>query len=261
MKSLIVSLHDVAPGSAETSRRWMELFDERNLAVSLLVIPGHWNGTELLADEQFQNWLALNSGSKHEIVLHGLHHQMIEEPRNSSLKSISGRLFARGCQEFWALSKADAKVLINDGLDKLSSLGYKPSGFIAPGWLASTGTKQAISEIGFSYTTSHLLISDLLFEKRHFAPVICQRPNAPTTRVVMLMTTLLAEILMALRLPLRIAVHPEDLHDAKLRKRILKIISRAVVNGYQSITYDQFVSNTHKRNKIPTGLNDSMSFV
>ena len=74
MKSLIVSLHDVAPGSAETSRRWMELFDERNLAVSLLVIPGRWNGTELLSDEQFQNWLALNSSSKHEIVLHGLNH-------------------------------------------------------------------------------------------------------------------------------------------------------------------------------------------
>jgi len=78
---------------------------------------------------------------------------------------------------------------------------------------------------------------------------------------VMLMTTLLAEILMALRLPLRIAVHPEDLHDAKLRKRILKIISRAVVNGYQSITYDQFITSKRKRNKMPTGLNDTMSFV
>ena len=261
MKSLIVSLHDVAPGSAETSRRWMELFDERNLAVSLLVIPGLWNGTELLADEQFQKWLAQISSSSHEIVLHGLNHQMIEEPSTSSLKLISGRFFARGCQEFWALSKADAKALVSDGLNKLSSLGYKPSGFIAPGWLASTGTKQAISEIGFSYTTSHLQISDLLFEKRHFASVICQRPNAPTTRLVMLMTTLLAEILMALRLPLRIAVHPEDLHDAKLRKRILKLVSRAVVNGYQSITYDQFVSSRRKRSKMPTGLNSAMSFV
>ena len=261
MKSLIVSLHDVAPGSAETSRRWMELFDERNLAVSLLVIPGLWNGTELLADEQFQKWLTQVSSSSHEVVLHGLHHQMIEEPSTSSLKLISGRLFARGCQEFWALSKADAKALVSDGLNKLSSLGFKPSGFIAPGWLASAGTTQAISEIGFSYTTSHLLISDLLFEKRHFAPVVCQRPNAPTTRLVMLMTTLLAEILMALRLPLRIAVHPEDLHDAKLRKLILKIISRAVVNGYQSVTYDQFVTSKRKRNKMPTGLNDTMSFV
>ncbi len=261
MKSLIVSLHDVAPGSAETSRRWMELFDERNLAVSLLVIPGLWNGTELLADEQFQKWLAQMSSSSHEIVLHGLNHQMIEEPSTSSLKLISGRFFARGCQEFWALSKADAKALVSDGLNKLSSLGYKPSGFIAPGWLASTGTKQAISEIGFSYTTSHLQISDLLFEKCHFASVICQRPNAPTTRLVMLMTTLLAEILMALRLPLRIAVHPEDLHDAKLRKRILKLVSRAVVNGYQSITYDQFVSSRRKRSKMPTGLNSAMSFV
>lgn len=261
MKSLIVSLHDVAPGSAETSRRWMELFDERNLAVSLLVIPGFWNGTELLADEQFQKWLAQISSSSHEIVLHGLNHQVIEEPSTNLFKLFSGRLFARGCQEFWALSKADAKAMVSDGLNKLSSLGYKPSGFIAPGWLASTGTKHAISEIGFSYTTSHLQISDLLFEKRHFASVICQRPNAPTTRLVMLMTTLLAEILMALHLPLRIAVHPEDLHDVKLRKRILKMISRAVVNGYQSITYDQFVTNTRKQNKIPTGLNDSMSFV
>ena len=77
----------------------------------------------------------------------------------------------------------------------------------------------------------------------------------------MLMTTLLAEILMALRLPLRIAIHPEDLHDAKLRKLILKLVSRAVVNGYQSITYDQFVISKRKRNKMPTGLNSAMSFV
>ena len=239
----------------------MELFDERNLAVSLLVIPGLWNGNELLADEEFQKWLAQISSSSHEVVLHGLNHKFTQEPSTSSLKLISGRFFARGCQEFWALSKADAKALVSDGLNKLSSLGYQPTGFIAPGWLASAGTTQAISEIGFSYTTSHLLINDLLFEKRHFAPVICQRPNSPTTRLVMLMTTLLAEILMALRLPLRIAVHPEDLHDAKLRKLILKLVSRAVVNGYQSITYDQFVTSKRKRNKMPTGLNSAMSFV
>ena len=211
-------------------------------------------------DADTDTWKTLNiNGNALEAHLNHGDVSLVDADGDGYVQAVNECVPGGDCDDTNADINPDAEE-INDGLDKLLSLGYKPSGFIAPGWLASAGTKQAISEIGFSYTTSHLLISDLLFEKRHFAPVICQRPNAPTTRVVMLMTTLLAEILMALRLPLRIAVHPEDLHDAKLRKRILKIISRAVVNGYQSITYDQFVSNTHKRNKIPTGLNDSMSF-
>jgi len=41
-----------------------------------------------------------------------------------------------------------------------------------------------------------------------------------------------------------VAVHPDDLHDPRLRNTILQIVDQAIADGYQSVTYERFVSNS-----------------
>ena len=53
MSQIVVSLHDVAPSTAELSRRWLELLETLGVRASLLVIPGRWNGQELSQSPAF----------------------------------------------------------------------------------------------------------------------------------------------------------------------------------------------------------------
>jgi hypothetical protein len=244
MKSLIVSLHDVAPGSFEMVRRWMELLGERNVPVSVLVIPGPWSGGNLATDESFQAWLKQVSTDHHEIVLHGFSHQAKLHFPVKPWKVASGSVLARGCEEFWAINHSEARQRMLNGLAVFSLLGYEPSGFIAPGWLASDEAVEAMRELGFEYTNSHLRINDLVAEQKYFAPVVCQRTNTFSSRMVLRLTMLLSRALGIFNLPIRVAIHPADLHDPVIRRGILSIIDRAVASGYTAMTYEQFISNT-----------------
>lgn len=241
MRSLIVSLHDVAPGSFAASRKWMELFDSQKIAVSMLVIPGSWSGTSLSEDVLFQNWLKDVVKNKHEIVLHGYSHQAKIKLPFRPLKTLSGAVLARGCEEFWTLSQDEAQVRLKSGLAVLGQLGFKPSGFIAPGWLASKETVNALRLMSFGYTNSHFLVRDLARDKKFFAPVVCQRTGATSSRLVLRLTHILANVLGFLRLPIRIAVHPDDLHDPIIRAGIIRIVDRALARGYESVTYEKFI--------------------
>ena len=207
MKSLIVSLHDVAPASAEASRRWMELFDERGLSVSMLVVPGPWRDGNLLTDISFIEWLSITTNKSHEVVLHGWSHTIDHRDRPGALHALAGQFVARGCQEFWGLT-------------------------------------EAVTEIGFDYLTSHFHVRDLVLGNQHFAPVVCQRPGSLSSGVIAHATKHLAVILRSLNLPLRVAVHPDDLHDPRLRNAILHVVDRAIADGYQSVTYERFISNS-----------------
>lgn len=80
--------------------------------------------------------------------------------------------------------------MIIQGLEVMAALGHRPEGFTAPGWLLSGEARQALAETGFSYTTTHLGVVDLQSD----------------------------QMLRAVRdLPIRLALHPEDLDDPYLR--------------------------------------------
>jgi hypothetical protein len=109
-------------------------------------------------------------------------------------------------------------------------------------------------ELGFEYTNNHLRINDLAADRKYFAPVVCQRTSAFSSRFVLRFTMLLARALSLLNLPIRVAIHPADLHDPFIRRGILRIIDRSVASGYTPMTYKQFISNTrYVRNRSLEG--------
>lgn len=250
MKSLIISLHDVAPASANLSRQWMKLFNQRGVKVSMLVIPGPWRKSQLTEFTPFTKWLAEEVKLNHEVVLHGWEHKSVEPLNSQNLRSLIGRIAARGCEEFWCLDYEQASERIVLGQSKLENLGHRPIGFIAPGWMSSKETINALQDLEFDYTTSHLQIKDLYRERKYFAPVLCQRSNTKASKLIARATVLLSRILCFARLPIRVAVHPDDLLDTNLRFAILEIISLAIKNGYKSVTYGSFIKNIRRQNEF-----------
>ena len=101
-----------------------------------------------------------------------------------------------------------------------------------------------MTEIGFDYLTSHFHVQDLVIGNRYFAPVVCQRPGSWSSGAIAHATKYLAKFLRSVNLPLRVAVHPDDLHDSRLRNAILHVIDRAIADGYQSVTYERFISDS-----------------
>lgn len=250
MKSLIISLHDVAPASFDLSRQWMEIFDRLGVTVSMLVIPGPWRKSQITETVPFEKWLATEAKLKHEVVLHGWEHESVETLNSGMLRRLIGRIAARGCEEFWCLNYEQASSRIVMGQSKLENLDHRPTGFIAPGWMSSRETISALQDLEFDYTTSHLQIKDLYRERKYFAPVLCQRPNTGATKLIARATVLLSRILCAGRLPMRVAVHPDDLLDTNLQNAIIEIVNLAIKNGYESVTYGSFIKNIRMQNEI-----------
>lgn len=235
MTRVVVSLHDVAPATAEKSRRWLELLEARSLRVSLLVVPGPWQGTELASSASFLSWLRRAEENGHEVVLHGWAHQREVEPRG--VRGHVGALLGRGCEEFWDLPYTTAAERIARGIAALGNEGFFPAGFVAPGWLMSRGTLHALRATNLRYTLTHTRLVDLASNESRRVLTTSQRPNDRLGSLFALGTAGLAAFVTTRRRPLRIAVHPDDLVEPALRRANLNLCDAALGHGYSTVTY------------------------
>jgi predicted deacetylase len=239
MSELIVSLHDVAPSKAEMCRRWLEVLDARNITATLLVVPGQWNAMSLDSSPAFIEWLHAAHTRGHEIALHGLHHTSDRKYQTTLRRKVVGTVLARGCEEFWHLPYEEAHRRIQLGREKLHHFGFAPNGFVAPGWLMSPGTLEALRDLGFLYTTTHTHFCDLNSSTEIFMPALSQRPQSLWTKAGVGINHAAASVMRVRKAPIRIAIHPNDVVNQLVRNANISTIDRLVGHGYESKTYIQ----------------------
>jgi len=239
MSRLVVSLHDVAPATAELSRRWLELVESLGAKASLLVIPGRWNGQELKDAPAFIDWLHAAEARGHEIVQHGMLHKIDNDFTSASTRHRIGNLVGRGCQEFWELPYEEAFHRIVRGKSVLTSLGFAPTGFVAPAWMMSKGTLDALRDTGFLYTNNHTHLINVQTTAKRVVLVTSQRPRSLFSMPGVAVTRGIATYLKKNRKPIRIAIHPADLIPARLRMANMNLITQFQSSGYKSMTYHE----------------------
>lgn len=146
MKKILVSLHDVTPVMFDRSRRLTDMIMKKTgTDFTMLVVPDFHSRGRIDRHPEFCSWLRELNTAGVEIAQHGLYHLGGQEKF-----SLEGKFFTKGEGEFLFLSMDDAKASIEEGYRIMSDiLGHPPSGFTAPAWLYSNGTREALK--GFSF--------------------------------------------------------------------------------------------------------------
>jgi hypothetical protein len=250
---MMVSVHDVAPGTAAQSLRWLDDLDRRGIAATLLLVPGPWRGPVLSTDGRLADVLLEAESRGHELALHGYYHRSTHGAGEFWRRGVA-RVLARGAAEFATLSQDEARARIEAGLDELASIGVEPVGFHPPGWLLNPDSVRALRRSGLRYYSTHLGVHTLAQlndegagargqlrlaagEMRLTAPALSHRPGGMGEQFGTQLMTLAARRLAYEGRAFRIALHPDDLTRPRLRDVTLRAIDAAIAAGARPVTY------------------------
>jgi hypothetical protein len=150
-KVLMVVLHDVAPQTWARYATLLEALDRYAIASSLLVVTDYHGGGHLREHPEFVATLHARRARGDEIVFHGVQHLDREPLGRSPLQWVVRRLYTAREGEFAALSAPRALARVARGLQDLAEVGLKTEGFVAPAWLMSRGTRQALPMLPMRY--------------------------------------------------------------------------------------------------------------
>lgn len=229
MSALCVSVHDVSPETWPRCERLLEGLDELGrFPLTLLVVPNYFR-RGASAPDWYREALEERMARGDELALHGYTH-WDENP-------VAHDLFSRRSQsaaesEFAALSPSQAAERLDKGREWFLRQGWKPQGFVAPGWLLSQGTWQVLKQgSAFAYTTTigsfHLLHPHIAVP----APSVTygNRSRLRRTLLAHAWNAVLSEQLEHAAL-VRLALHPADAdHSAILihiRRTLEKLLAR-----------------------------------
>lgn len=148
---LCVVIHDVAPINWAACQRVLHAVQEvADLPTSLLAVPHHHlRGGDPVVEAALSRLLAQG----HELVLHGYSHLDPGEPRNR-WDHLKRRVYTAGEGEFSDLGQAEARSRIEAGARWFATRGWPLHGFVAPAWLLSKGSWQALRASRLLYTTT-----------------------------------------------------------------------------------------------------------
>lgn len=208
-RRLLASIHDVGP---KFERHVDQLVDALEQHVGLakfamLVVPDHWDEAPLSAAPAFQGKLRRWADAGVEMFLHGWRHR-----DDAPAKGFAQKHMTAGEGEFSALSSSEASARIADGRKVVEdAIGRPVAGFIAPAWLYSAGTLEAVRESGFPLAEDHMKVwqpaSGRVVAR---GPVITWASRSPGRIRSSLMVAAAARALPQALPTARIAVHPGD---------------------------------------------------
>jgi len=244
-KSLIVSLHDAHPGShAQIAEQVGFLAGYGITRSSILVVPEFHHRGSLLQDKNFCETVSGWQAQGHEIVLHGYFHDRRESPPENLSTVFWTRLYTNREAEFLDLPREAARLRLERGRALFESLGWRPTGFVAPAWLMAGGLTNLLAEMGFAYTTRVGEIIPLLpgLNRVKSSQSLCYSTRAGWRRFASgVWNKYLYGRLRGTDL-IRLSLHPRDLEFPLIRRQIDQILRASLKRGFQPTTYGDYVA-------------------
>jgi predicted deacetylase len=205
--------------------------------VAMLVVPNFWHRSSIAEAPYFIRKLRKWADGGVEMMLHGWTHR--DDHRHASAgNAFKARFLTAREGEFLGLSRAEAMARLRDGRRALEDATGRPvTGFVAPAWLYSPGTLEALGEQGFRVAEDHWRIWDPATGKRlAFAPVITWASRSRVRTAASLALAGLAPALLDGVEVARMAVHPGDVGVPAIRRSIERTL-HALLQRRTAIRY------------------------
>ena len=151
VRALCVSIHDVAPQTWASCRKVIdELRKVAELPLGLLLVPC-WHHRPWPESGAFIDEIEAMRHDGHELVLHGYTHwDDGPEPRDP-FDHFRRRMLTSSEGEFAALDDYAARAAIDAGIATFAAHAWSVEGFVAPAWMLSAATLNALAGSGLRY--------------------------------------------------------------------------------------------------------------
>jgi hypothetical protein len=234
VRLLCVSVHDVAPATLDDCLATLSFLDAlRVTPVALLVVPDYHGLGRIDRDERFCEFLRARAARGDEIVLHGFRHDDASQGRAGLRDWMQRRVSAHGEGEFARLDSDCARSRILRGLVVLRSAGWHPAGFVAPAWLMSPGTYDALDSLSFQYCATRDAVLALDQGRRILAPSLVLNTGSRSRRGIAALWTQLRLARRSGSLVMRVALHPRDTRyrsiEALWRRLLSQLADRSII--------------------------------
>ena len=208
------------------------------IPVTLLVVPDYHRRGRINRHPEFLRAIEQRLARGDEVALHGYYHldDQVMAPRAADWWR--RRVYTAGEGEFSVLNATEAAVRLLRGLEMLHALGWPVQGFVAPAWLLSAGTRTALVDLPFTYTTTLRAIHLLPDWQSCVAPSLVYSVRSRVRRAL---SRAWNERLFA-RLPLnpaplRLGLHPADARHPAVVHHWQCLIQQALIQRHPMTKY------------------------
>jgi len=153
-RSVMLVLHDVAPETWPDYQPFVEAVDALgHVPMTWLVVPDFHRRNALSHSPAFCRLLERRLAQGDELALHGYYHADEGPPPRSPREYFMRRIYTHE-GEFYGLDQAQALERLQAGMALFERQGWPLAGFVAPAWLMSEGTRQALRGLPLRYTST-----------------------------------------------------------------------------------------------------------
>ncbi|MFJ4588218.1 DUF2334 domain-containing protein [Pseudomonas moraviensis] len=245
MKTVCLVLHDVAPSTWADYQPFVEAVDALgNVPMTWLVVPDFHRHDALDANPAFRQVLDARVARGDELALHGYYHDDQEPMPNTPRDWFMRRVYTHE-GEFYRLSREAALTRLHAGLEIFQRYDWPVHGFVAPAWLMSDGTRQALRELPLSYTSDPQHLYRLPDFSAIDAPGLVWSARSAWRRGLSKIVSDQRQQRWREAPVIRLGLHPVDMRHRFSREYWLRTLERLLADGRVPLTKIDWLARQH----------------
>jgi predicted deacetylase len=230
-RSLMLVLHDVAPHTWPDYRPFVEAVDALgNVPITWLVVPDFHKQNSIDANPDFQRVMHDRLARGDELALHGYYH-CDDSPAPRTPQDFFMRRIYTWEGEFYILNEQQAMQRLEAGIEVFRRNDWPLHGFVAPAWLMSKGTRDALRKLPLDYTSDAQHLYRLPDFSEIDAPGIVWSARSAWRRGVSKIVSNHREAQLHNAATIRLGLHPVDMRHNFSRRYWLQALERLLNDG------------------------------
>jgi predicted deacetylase len=247
LPAVLLVLHDVAPSTWADYQPFVAAVDALGqVPMTWLVVPDFHRHNALNAHPAFRRLLDERVDRGDELALHGYFHDDQEPGPTTPHDWFMRRVYTHE-GEFYRLSRESALARLRAGIDVFQRYDWPLHGFVAPAWLMSDGTRQALRELPLSYTSDPQHLYRLPEFTAINAPGLVWSARSAWRRGLSKLVCEQREQRWCQAPVIRLGLHPVDMRHRFSRDYWLKTLERMLAEGRVPMTKIDWLAQQHSQ--------------